>query len=374
MSTIKTLLSITAATATLAFAQAASAQEYNGTTGATPTQTVTTNSTTASTTGDSASCSAATCTNTTTTVQNQTVTSTTAATATPVTTTINGVTYAGTLTVSGSGTQDQTSTFTLTNTYNPGPPPVLTGSTSTGPVVAAVGSPTVTAVAATGSVGDAPRYSSTLSTSGTPNAAGAVTATENSTLLNSAGITFEQRVGTATYSPTTGNITVALPTAPTSSTSITATGIATTGSLTSASLTTGAASVTSLNMNGGKISNLGAGTLAGDAVNKGQLDSAVATLNSSISTMNTNLTSLVRRVQKRLEGGIAVATALSGGTFLPGKAINITGNVGVYRGEAAGALQIGALVSENVALNAGVATGFESGAGTAVRAGFTFGF
>lgn len=363
---------LAASAAVLAVASPAAAQEYNGSTGAAPTQTTVTNSTSASTTGDAANCTAATCTNTTTTVQNQTVTSSTADTTTSVSTTINGITYSGFKTVSGTGSQDQTSTTALTNTYNPGPPPVLTGSVTTGPTVAAVGSPTVTAVSATGFVGAAPRYSSTLTTSGTPTAAGAVTATENSSLLNSAGITFEQRVGTATYNPTTGAVAVALPTAPTSSTSISASGISTTGSISAASISTSA-----LNMNGGRITNLGAGVAATDAVNVGQLNAAVTSINASISTLSgtvSNLSDLVDRNRKRAEAGIAVATALSGGMFLPDKRFNVTANVGAYRGEVAGAVQVGALVSDNVAINAGVATSFNSGGGTAVRGGFTFGF
>jgi len=356
---IKHILAASAAIA--AVSSPALAQEYNGATGNVPTQTTTTNSTTTSTTGDSPSCSASTCTNTTTTVQNQTVTSSTSSTTTGVSTTIDGITYGGFKTVSGAGTQGQTSTTALTNTYNPGPPPVLTGSTTTGPTIAAVGSPTVTAVSATGFVGSSPRYSSTLTTSGTPNAAGAVVATENSSLLNSAGITFAQRIGTASYSPTTGDVTVTLPTAPTTSVAVTGTGIALTGGA-------------GINMGGGKITNLGAGTASGDAVNKGQLDAFTSSITSQFNTFTSDLTHLVNRYKKRLEGGIAVATALSGAAFLPDKRINVTGNIGAYRGEVAAALQVGALVSDSVAINAGVATGFNSGAGTAVRGGFTFGF
>ena len=60
--------------------------------------------------------------------------------------------------------------------------------------------------------------------------------------------------------------------------------------------------------------------------------------------------------------------------FLPGKTFNLTGNVGSYRGAHAAALQFGALVSDNVAINAGVAHGFNRGGKTALRAGFTIGW
>lgn len=377
MTTFKNILAATAASvAALAIASSASAQEYNGASGAAPATSVTLGTQTSSTSGDLATCgsSTSTCTNTTTTVQNQVLNSSTAATTTGVSTTINGITYFGSKTVSGTGSQNQTVTGTLVEVYTPGNPPVIATSTPTTGTPVNVGASSVTAVSATGFVGATPRYSSTLTTSGTPNSAGAVVATENETLLNSAGISFNQRIGTATYNAGTGQVTVALPTAATSSTSISATGISTTGSLTSASLTTGAASVTSLNMNGGKITNLAAGTAATDAVNFGQFSAFQTTVNGQITALTNTLTTLVHKFNKRLEGGIAVATALSGGAFLPDKKINITGNIGAYRGEVAGALQIGALISENVALNAGVATGFSSGAGTAFRGGFTFGF
>ena len=42
-----------------------------------------------------------------------------------------------------------------------------------------------------------------------------------------------------------------------------------------------------------------------------------------------------------IDGSTAVAIAMSGNAFLPDKKVNITGNVGSYRGAWAGALQIG---------------------------------
>jgi hypothetical protein len=66
--------------------------------------------------------------------------------------------------------------------------------------------------------------------------------------------------------------------------------------------------------------------------------------------------------------------ALSGGTFLPGKKINITANVGAYRDEVAVSGQLHILVSDNLALNAGVATSLHSYGGTSVRGGVTVGF
>lgn len=130
-------------------------------------------------------------------------------------------------------------------------------------------------------------------------------------------------------------------------------------------------------MNGGRITNLGNGTAATDAVNLGQLNSAVATLNGSITSLSgtvSSLAALVAENERHADAGTAVATALSGGVFLPGNTFNLTANVGSYRGETALAAQVGILVSPNVALNAGVATGLNSYGGTAVRGGFTVGF
>jgi hypothetical protein len=53
---------------------------------------------------------------------------------------------------------------------------------------------------------------------------------------------------------------------------------------------------------------------------------------------------------------------------------NLTANVATYDGAHAGAMQLGILISPSVALNAGVATGFNKGGKTAARAGFTIGW
>lgn len=143
-----------------------------------------------------------------------------------------------------------------------------------------------------------------------------------------------------------------------------------------------------------RIVNVAAGTAATDAVNLSQLG-AVST---NVTTLQTNVIALqaadaafdtridalesaaigfdedLDRIDDRASAGTATAVALSGAMFLPGKTFNLTGNVGTYRGAYAGALQFGALVSNNVALNAGVAHGFNRGGKTALRAGFTVGW
>jgi len=70
----------------------------------------------------------------------------------------------------------------------------------------------------------------------------------------------------------------------------------------------------------------------------------------------------------------AVAVAMGGTTFLPDQNFSLSANIGTYDGAHAGSFNIGALVSENVAVNAGVATGFNRNGKTAGRVGVTIGF
>ena len=133
---------------------------------------------------------------------------------------------------------------------------------------------------------------------------------------------------------------------------------------------------------------------AADTALQTQVTSAVAvnttqatqinTLNTAVAGLDTRTTALesgmldlddrIGDVDRRSRGGTAVAIALGGNSFLPGKQFNLTGNVGTYRGAVAGSLQVGAMVSENTAFNAGVATGLNKGGKIGARAGFTFGW
>jgi autotransporter adhesin len=140
-----------------------------------------------------------------------------------------------------------------------------------------------------------------------------------------------------------------------------------------------------------RVSNVAAGVNANDAVNVDQLTAATTGITADITALeaadagfDTRLDALeavasglddrIDRIDDRASAGTAAAVALSGAMFLPGKTFNLTGNVGSYRGAHAAALQFGALVSDHVALNAGVAHGFNKGGKTALRAGFTIGW
>ncbi len=368
------------------WAGAASAQEYNGTTGAAPVATTVLGSSSTSTSGDS---TVAPYVNVTTTVQNQVAALVSTSPPTSILTTVNGIPYSGNLTVSGSAGQPQTVTSTLTNTYNGGTPPVLLTSVPAVGAPVNVGSPAITSIYVGGYVNAEGQsdYASTLSSSG-PVVNNAVVATENSVTSTTSGVSFEQRVGTATYAPATGLVTVALPAAPTSKTSITSSGLVTTGTVAAATVTAttvngttvnagvlnanvgGLVGALGINAGNGRIGAVSNGVLASDAVNKGQLDAAVNGLQGQINSLN----ELVHDNKDYSDAGSAIAIALSGGAFLPNKTWNLTANVGGYGGEEAIAAQVGFLVSESVALNAGIATSFSGHGSVGWRGGVTFGF
>lgn len=80
------------------------------------------------------------------------------------------------------------------------------------------------------------------------------------------------------------------------------------------------------------------------------------------------------RVEAHVSSSTAVAVAMGGATFLPDMKFNMTANVATYGGAHAGAMQVGAIINPHVAVNAGVATGFNKRGKTAARAGFTIGW
>ena len=354
-----------------------------------------------STTGDSSDTEIFT--NTTTTIQNQTLTTTGSRVTSFPNVTIGDTTYTGTIAVSGTGSQDQTVTAVRVDTFEPGLPPVLVDTETTVGDAVNVGAATVTDVSVEGSVGNViESFGGTISTVGGVDAVmgaaatgadGSAVVTANSYIATTSGlpetggapgVVYEQRVGSATFNPSTGQVTITLPTEATSRTAVTSAGLTTTGSVTASSVSATTVTATSLsatsistsgiNMNGGKITNLGNGTAATDAINLGQLNSAVGTLNTSIAALNSSLSARIDTVGEAAEAGTAVAIAMGGGFFLPNKKINISVNYGNYEGQSAIAGSLGFLVSENFALNAGVATSFKSVGGTGFRVGGTFGF
>lgn len=324
----------------------------------------------------------------TTTTTGTVTTTTTTAPAAPIVTpiTVNDTAFDSTVDFSASGTSDSTVTTVRVDTFDPDTLDIIDTdiTQSSAPVE---GSAVVSALAVTGYAGDADEngtlaYGSTLSSSGTPTTEGSVTVTENSVLVTSSGATYATYTGTATYDPSSGTVSVAMNATPTAQTSVTSAGVTTTGNVTAGGNITatggvsartftanvgGAPGDAAIDAGGGRITNVANGTAATDAINLGQLNSAVASLNDTMSAG-------FRDARKRAEAGTAVAVAMGGAAFLPGHKFNLTANVGTYKGETAIAGQIGVLVRDNIALNAGVATSFNDYGGTAARGGITVGF
>lgn len=103
-------------------------------------------------------------------------------------------------------------------------------------------------------------------------------------------------------------------------------------------------------------------------------DLALSNRLGSVESRVSTLTSRIDRQDAKIASSTALAVAMGGAVFLPGMKFNLTANVGTYEGAHAGSIQFGALVSPHVAVNAGVATGFNKGGKTAGRVGFTLGW
>ena len=162
---------------------------------------------------------------------------------------------------------------------------------------------------------------------------------------------------------------------------------ATTGTTHTGSVAIGSGTATTaanqVHVGGRTVSGVAAGSLSAtstEAVNGSQLfatNQAVSGLDTRVDALESlalDFDDRLDRVDDRASAGTAVAIALGGNGFIPGKQFNITGNVGTYRGASAGALQIGAMIGENMAVNAGIATGFNKGGKVGARAGITFGW
>jgi hypothetical protein len=306
-----------------------------------------------------------------------------------------GTTYGYVIVGTGSATQSATLSQSLISTFTPttsGPVLSSTSTTSTGPTTS--GTPTVSTLSVVGAsgeqtIGDAGRvyYGGNLSSASTLNSNGTVNVTENTVGITTSGTTYSTYTGTASYNAGTGVITVG-PLALASAASLSSTGLAvtngtatstygatglSTGTVTATTVNAGAVNATTVAVTGTSTSNgltVGTPKLSTDATNKAYVDAAISGVNTSVNT----LASLVEANRKRSDAGIATAVALSGGMFLPGKKVNVTANIGAFRDEVAIAGQLGILVSDSVAINAGISTSFHSYGGTSLRGGFTFGF
>jgi hypothetical protein len=81
----------------------------------------------------------------------------------------------------------------------------------------------------------------------------------------------------------------------------------------------------------------------------------------------------VARLSRQFKAGTAAAVALGGNVFIPGKTMNVTVNVGTYRGESAISVQGGYVLKPNIYVNMGLSSATRGG-GTAARTGLTLGW
>ena len=137
-----------------------------------------------------------------------------------------------------------------------------------------------------------------------------------------------------------------------------------------------------------RITNVADGVNATDAATVGQMQAGHSAIQGQVAALaahhDDRLTALeglaldvhadLRQLDRKIAGSTATAIAMGGAAFLPGKRVNLTGNVATYDGAVAGALQVGALVSDSFAVSAGVATNFNKRGEVGARAGFTFGW
>jgi hypothetical protein len=82
----------------------------------------------------------------------------------------------------------------------------------------------------------------------------------------------------------------------------------------------------------------------------------------------------IRELSDKVQSSAAVAIALGGTGFLPGKKFNFSTNLGVYEGAQAISATLGARLSDNVALTGGVAGGLNKEGGIGARVGLIFGW
>jgi len=123
-----------------------------------------------------------------------------------------------------------------------------------------------------------------------------------------------------------------------------------------------------------KVDNALAQGLASESAARIAADTALSARIDAVGTRLDQVDSRLSRLDRKVSSSTAVAVALGGGTFLPDLRYNLTANVATYDGAQAAAVQFGAMVGPKMAVNAGVATGFNKGGKTAARAGFTIGW
>ena len=90
--------------------------------------------------------------------------------------------------------------------------------------------------------------------------------------------------------------------------------------------------------------------------------------------MDTRVTNLGNELRDKIASSTATAIAMGGSTILPDTNFTLSGNVGMYEGASAVALNAAGRVSEKVYITAAVGGGLNKGGKLGGRVGVVFGF
>lgn len=112
-----------------------------------------------------------------------------------------------------------------------------------------------------------------------------------------------------------------------------------------------------IDMGGNAIANLATPVAAGDAANKGYVDSQLAAVSGGLATLNSKLSDVSNRADRATQG-VAMAFAMAGTpTLMPSETFAISGNWGGYEGKSGLAFGAAYKLDASVQLNGGFAYG-----------------
>ena len=142
---------------------------------------------------------------------------------------------------------------------------------------------------------------------------------------------------------------------------------------------TGGTMTGAINMGGNAITNLAAPVAAGDAANKGYVDTQFASINAGSANLQSQINSLGAE-DKKLASGIAISLALAQPMLLNGQSFAFRVGYGTFDNANAAGISASGLIARNfvgagstAVLDGGVGFGTDSGQ-VAGRAGVTIGF
>ena len=97
-------------------------------------------------------------------------------------------------------------------------------------------------------------------------------------------------------------------------------------------------------------------------------------LGNRITSLDARVTNLGTELRDKIASSTATAIAMGGSTILPDTNFTLSGNVGMYEGASAVALNAAGRVSEKVYVTAAVGGGLNKGGKLGGRVGVVFGF